>query len=35
MEINTTWSSTNDLLSLRFTTLTASQDGVLYAGTEG
>ncbi|CAN7412618.1 hypothetical protein LJR153_002663 [Paenibacillus sp. LjRoot153] len=35
MEINSTWQSTNELLSLKFTTLTASLDGVLYAGTEG
>ncbi|OCT15546.1 hypothetical protein A8709_15840 [Paenibacillus pectinilyticus] len=35
MEINPIWQSTSDLLSLRFTTLTASSDGILYAGTEG
>ncbi|MDD9267308.1 hypothetical protein ACFPES_09775 [Paenibacillus sp. GCM10023248] len=35
MDTNRFWHSSNDLLPLRFTTLTASNDGVLYAGTHG
>lgn len=35
MDTNRFWQSSNDLLPLRFTTLTASNDGILYAGTQG
>jgi hypothetical protein len=34
MEQNPMWESTEEWQSMRFTTLTASYDGVLYAGTE-
>ncbi|MBA2940841.1 hypothetical protein HZF08_21390 [Paenibacillus sp. CGMCC 1.16610] len=35
MDSNRFWQSSNDLLPLRFTTLTTSNEGVLYAGTDG